>query len=68
MHITQSNAYEEGQYQRIPMAWKDAEGVLTLEVQEGLLRSEWRMLVRRCGEKTGHSIACRGERMVLYMP
>ena len=63
-----SYAYEEGQYQRIPMVWKDAEGILTLEVQEGLLRSEWRMNVRRCGGKTVHSIACRGERMVLYLP
>ena len=56
-----SYAYEQGQYQRIPMRWNDRERTLTLGAQEGLLRKKQRMAVRCFGGETVREITYTGE-------
>ena len=56
-----SYGYEKGCYQRIPMAWNDREGILTLEAQEGAFRKEQRLSVRRFGKDGAAEIRYRGE-------
>ena len=55
-----SYAYEQSEYQRIPMRWNDKEGVLTLETQEGNMRKEQRMRIRRFGTQEAKEILYTG--------
>ena len=56
-----SYAYEQGQYQRIPMRWNDRERTLALGAQEGLLRKEQRLAVRLFGGETVLEVTYTGE-------
>ena len=56
-----SYAYEQGQYQRIPMRWNDRERTLALGAQEGLLRKGQRLAVRRFGGEPVREITYTGE-------
>ena len=60
-----SYAYEQGQYQRIPMRWDDRAGTLTLEAQEGRMRKERRIRIRRFGWEDARDIRYTGEKMTI---
>ena len=60
-----SYAYEHGEYQRIPMTWDDRERRLTLEAQEGSMKTARRFTVRRCDQKQQREIIYTGEELTI---